>query len=85
MSLLKRIKRIAELSKYDLDRLDLTEALVTQQALKPEGKPNGAFLEDMTETEEMEWERDHTLGWAKFKQRVEEILKPNHNDPTTLT
>lgn len=73
--MIKRIKRIVELSKYDLDKLDLTELLVEQQALKPDGEPTGAFIEDMTESEYTDWERDNTLGWAKFKELVHNLIK----------
>jgi hypothetical protein len=85
MSLLKRLQRIRKLSQYDLEKLDLTDALVERTALQPDGKANGVFLQDMTETEELEWERDHTLGWAKFKQQLADILKTKPDGPTTLT
>lgn len=73
--MLKRLRRILELSKYDTDKLDITDFLVEQASLKPEGEPNGTFIEDMSETEYAEWRRDHDLGWQKFKDLVNSVIK----------
>lgn len=72
--LVSRIKRILELSRYDLDKLDLAEAAVEIQELKPDEIPVGTFIEDMTEAEYSEWEREQTLGWAKFKKLIDQTI-----------
>lgn len=69
-----RFKRILELSKYDPEKLDLTAAIVKEKALKPLGKAEGAFMEDMTEAEFTDMVREQDQGWQAFTKRVKEVL-----------
>lgn len=74
--MLNRLRRAWELSKYDPEDLDLTERVLEAEGKKPKGEPNGAFLEDMSEQEYTEWERDNQGGWKKLKERLKDVLNP---------
>ena len=78
MSLVGRIKRIVELSKYEPEQLELTHTILDKvKEEKPQGKANGAFLEDMTESEYADWERENDLGWKAFTDKVRNIINPS--------
>lgn len=68
--MLNRLKRIWELSKYDAKELDLTTRVLASEGKKPRGKAGGAFLEDMTDEQYVEWERDQDSVWKKFMDRA---------------
>lgn len=78
--MLNRLKRIWELSRYDDKTLDLTEAVVGVKELKGEAttekqKPNGAYLDDMTDEQYADWEREQDDVWHRFMNTVRNLGK----------
>lgn len=75
--MLNRLKRAWKLSQYDDKTLDVTEALV--QVKEQHGtatkakKENGAVLQDMTDIEYVEWEREQDSVWKKFMDSIRSL------------
>lgn len=75
--MLKRIKRIWELSKIDgiedVDTVELKSSgkqIQLAKATEPIGDGQAVFLPDMTEQEYEEYLKDEVNGWKKFKKKL---------------
>lgn len=75
--MLKRVKRLWELSKLRIEEPDMSEALFSMKAPhitlvrdEPLGDGKAEFLPDMTEEEMIKFEHEEVQGWSKLKRAL---------------
>lgn len=81
--MLRRLKRAWQLAKHSEEELAVSEYVLEHPSVvelpeklpKPrsKGKADGAFLEDMTDEQYADWEREQDTIWNRFMEKVRNL------------